>query len=88
LQFKASLGKWFTRPYLEKPYRIKFGLVEWFKVKAFSSSPSAAKKKKKMNVVTWMNSVCIWAQMWLWDEEGFSEETSCSRGCICEVLTN
>jgi hypothetical protein len=34
------------RPYLEKPF-TKIGLVEWLKVKALSSSPSNAKKKKK-----------------------------------------
>jgi hypothetical protein len=34
------------RPYLEKLF-TKIGLVEWFKVKALSSSPSPAKKKKK-----------------------------------------
>jgi hypothetical protein len=36
--------KKFVRPYLEKPF-TKIGLVEWFKVKALSSSPSTAKKK-------------------------------------------
>jgi hypothetical protein len=35
-----------TRPYLEKPFR-KIGLVEWLKLKALSSSPRTAKKKKK-----------------------------------------
>jgi hypothetical protein len=30
-QFKASLGKWFARPYLEKTHHKK-GLVEWLKV--------------------------------------------------------
>jgi hypothetical protein len=34
------------RPYLKKPF-TKIGLVEWLKVKALSSSPSTAKKKKK-----------------------------------------
>jgi hypothetical protein len=34
------------RTYLEKPF-TKVGLVEWLKVKALSSSPSTAKKKKK-----------------------------------------
>jgi hypothetical protein len=33
-------------PYLEKAF-TKMGLVEWFKVKALSSSPSTAKKKRK-----------------------------------------
>jgi hypothetical protein len=33
-----------TRPYL-KTHFTKIGLVEWFKVKALSSSPSAAKEK-------------------------------------------
>jgi hypothetical protein len=39
------LGKQFARPYLEKPF-TKIGLVEWLNVKALSSSPSKAKKKK------------------------------------------
>jgi hypothetical protein len=30
-----------------KPYFTKIGLVEWLRVKALSSSPSTAKKKKK-----------------------------------------
>jgi hypothetical protein len=33
------------RPYLEKPCHEK--LVEWFKVKTLSSSPSTAKKERK-----------------------------------------
>jgi hypothetical protein len=48
-----------ARPYLKKPFTkykeakkkkkpfIKKGLVEWLKVKAMSSSPSTAKKKKE-----------------------------------------
>jgi hypothetical protein len=36
-----------VRPYLKKPF-TKIGLVEWLKVKALSSSPSTAKKKKKL----------------------------------------
>jgi hypothetical protein len=35
-----------VRPYLGKPF-TKIGLVEWLKVKALSSSPRTAKKKKK-----------------------------------------
>jgi hypothetical protein len=35
-----------TRPYLKKPF-TKIRLVEWLKVKALSSNPSAKKKKKK-----------------------------------------
>jgi hypothetical protein len=46
LWFEASLGKLFTRPYLEKPF-TKIGLVEWLKVKAQSSNFSTAKKIKK-----------------------------------------
>jgi hypothetical protein len=46
LQFEASLGKWFTTSYLEKPF-TKIGLVEWLKVKALSSSPSTIKNKNK-----------------------------------------
>jgi hypothetical protein len=33
-------------PYLEKPF-TKIGLVEWLKVKALSSSPITAEKKKE-----------------------------------------
>jgi hypothetical protein len=36
-----------ARPYLEKPFTKKVGLVEWLKMKALSSSPSTAKQKKK-----------------------------------------
>jgi hypothetical protein len=43
LQFEASLGKQFVRPYLKNPITKK-GLVEWLKVKALSSSPSTKKK--------------------------------------------
>jgi hypothetical protein len=42
LKFEASLGKCFVGPYLEKPF-TKTVLVEWFKVKALSSSPSTEK---------------------------------------------
>jgi hypothetical protein len=35
------------RAYLEKPF-TKTGLVEWLQVKALSSNPSTAKKKKKL----------------------------------------
>jgi hypothetical protein len=34
-----------VRPYLEKPF-TKIGLMEWLKVKALSSNPSTAKKKR------------------------------------------
>jgi hypothetical protein len=40
------MGKSFARPYLKKPF-IRIGLMEWLKVKALSSSPSTAKKKKE-----------------------------------------
>jgi hypothetical protein len=33
-------------PYLKTPF-TKIGLVEWLKVKALSSSPSTAKKRKR-----------------------------------------
>jgi hypothetical protein len=46
LWFEASLGKKLERPYLGNTHHKK-GLVEWLKVKALSSSPSTAKKKKK-----------------------------------------
>jgi hypothetical protein len=43
LASKASLGKWFKRPYLEKSFtKKKTVLVEWLKVKALSSSPNTA----------------------------------------------
>jgi hypothetical protein len=45
-RFKASPGKKFSRPYLEKPF-TKIGLVEWLKVKALSSSSRTAKKKRR-----------------------------------------
>jgi hypothetical protein len=38
----ARPGKYFKRPFLEKPF-TKIRLVEWLKVKALSSSPSIAK---------------------------------------------
>jgi hypothetical protein len=34
------------RPYLKNPF-TKIGMMEWLKVKALSSSPSTAKKKKE-----------------------------------------
>jgi hypothetical protein len=34
------------RPYLKKPF-TKIGLGEWHKVKALSSRPSTAKKRKE-----------------------------------------
>jgi hypothetical protein len=43
LWFKASLGKQFARPYLGKPSQKE--LVEWFKMKTLSSSPSTAINK-------------------------------------------
>jgi hypothetical protein len=39
-----------VRPYLKKTHHRK-GLVEWLKVKALSSNPSTAKKKKKRYVI-------------------------------------
>jgi hypothetical protein len=38
----------FTRPYLEKVYHKKTGLVEWLKKNALSSCPSTTKKEKKL----------------------------------------
>jgi hypothetical protein len=38
------------RPYFKKPF-TKIGLVGWFKVKALSSSPSTAKKRKITNIM-------------------------------------
>jgi hypothetical protein len=46
LQFKASLGKQFARPYLKKSLHKK-GLAECSRCKALSSSPVPQKKKKK-----------------------------------------
>jgi hypothetical protein len=45
LRFKASLGKWFARPYLENT-QYKKGLVEWLKVWALSSSSNITKINK------------------------------------------
>jgi hypothetical protein len=45
-QFQARPGESFVRPYLKNTQRRK-GLVEWLKVKALSSNPSTAKKRKK-----------------------------------------
>jgi hypothetical protein len=42
---KAAWANSPARPYPEKPF-TKMGLVEWLKVRALSSSPSTAKKKK------------------------------------------
>jgi hypothetical protein len=47
--FKASLGKEFTRPYLEKTHH-QIGLMEWLKVVALSSNPSTVKKKFFLNL--------------------------------------
>jgi hypothetical protein len=44
LPFEASLGKGFSRPYLENTQHKK-GLMEWLKVQAMSSSPSTATNK-------------------------------------------
>jgi hypothetical protein len=55
LQLEASLGKQFTRPCLEKNPITKegWGLVEWLKVSALSSSPSTAKPNQtKQNKTT------------------------------------
>jgi hypothetical protein len=41
------------RPYLKKPF-TKIGLVEWLKMKALSSSPNTAKKKKKRKNLFWL----------------------------------
>jgi hypothetical protein len=46
---KPACANSFERPYLEKPF-TKIELVEWLKVKALSSSPSTAKKKKKRKI--------------------------------------
>jgi hypothetical protein len=48
LWFKASLGKYFVRPYLKKKKKItKIGLVEWLKLEALGSNPSVEKKQKQ-----------------------------------------
>jgi hypothetical protein len=46
--FKASPGKKFKRPFLEKPF-TKIGLVEWLKVKAPCSNPSIGIKINKID---------------------------------------
>jgi hypothetical protein len=43
---KPALANNSVRPYLENPF-MKIELVEWFKVKALSLSPSTINKKKK-----------------------------------------
>jgi hypothetical protein len=50
------------RPYLEEPF-TKIGLVEWPKVKAPSSSPRTAKKKKKKKIPYW-DGVCKLCSIW------------------------
>jgi hypothetical protein len=45
LQFEASPGKQFSRPYLKKTHHKK-GLVEWLKVQALSSNPHTVKQNK------------------------------------------
>jgi hypothetical protein len=65
LQFQASPGKQFERPYLKKPF-TKLGLVEWLKVKAQSSSPSTGKKKK--NPYSYIQSHLIGINIQLWEE--------------------
>jgi hypothetical protein len=57
LQFKASLGKQFTRPYLEKTHHQK-GMLEWLKVYALSLNPSTGKKKKVE-----CGSMCLLSQL-------------------------
>jgi hypothetical protein len=54
-----------ARPYLQKPF-TNIGLVEWFKVKALSSSPSTTHIKKikmltpgKTESDPWMEKVVI-----------------------------
>jgi hypothetical protein len=43
-------------PYLEKPITQKV-LVEWLKVKALSSNPNTAKKKKNEGLAQWSTYV-------------------------------
>jgi hypothetical protein len=50
--FKASLGKQFVIPSLEKPITKK-GLVEWLEVWALSSSPSTKNKTKTITKNIW-----------------------------------
>jgi hypothetical protein len=60
-RFKASPGRQFSRPYLEKPFTKK-GLVEWLKVKALSSNSSTAKNnnKKKTSTVDQQEGASVW----------------------------
>jgi hypothetical protein len=46
LWLRASPGKQFSRPYLEKPF-TKMGLVEWLKGKALSSNASTTKQQQQ-----------------------------------------
>jgi hypothetical protein len=49
IRVQSQPGKEFVRLHLEKPLS-KIGLVEWLKVKALSSSPNTAKRKKKVRL--------------------------------------
>jgi hypothetical protein len=53
-----------VRPYLKKPF-TKIGLVEWLKVKALSSSPSTAKKKKNYSGVFTVSLLLTWTVSFL-----------------------
>jgi hypothetical protein len=44
-----------VRPYLKNTHH-KIGLVEWLKLKALSSSPNTAKKKKKKPLMSGLQS--------------------------------
>jgi hypothetical protein len=50
IEVQSQPGEIVLKIYLEKPF-TKIGPVEWLKVKALSSSPGSAKKKKKSKSV-------------------------------------
>jgi hypothetical protein len=50
------------RSYIENPF-TKIGLVEWLKVKALSSSPSATKKKKKREKENEVYTLCKYIKL-------------------------
>jgi hypothetical protein len=55
---KPAQANSYARPYVEKLF-TKIGLVEWLKVKALSSIPSTAKKKKRKKEMLQMWAVSI-----------------------------
>jgi hypothetical protein len=57
LRFKASLGKKFSRPYLEKP-NTKKGLVKWLKVQTLVPKKKKERRKDKETRPLKTNNYC------------------------------